>query len=430
MRRRLVAAITGVAALAVLLLALPLGLVLQRSYRDQERLQLQRDTVAATRAVDLSSFSKGDLVELPKSIGSLAVYDARGARVAGAGPPQADAVVRSTLRSGRPADLSEGGELRAAAPLLARERVLGAIRATRDQGAVARRTRRAWLLLAGIGAGAVLLAAAAALVLGRRLARPLERLSMAARRLGDGDFSVRAPQTGVAEVDAVATALDATAVRLDQIIGRERTFSADASHQLRTPLAALRLELEALNLSTVSTPELNAALAQVERLQATIDTLLSAARDTPTEGRHADLVALVAAAEGRWHGPLAAAGRPLRIRIDEREASARATPGVVSEVLDVLIDNASRHGGGPVTVVVRRTAGSLAVDVGDEGPGFEGDPELAFERGTGKGRGIGLALARSLAQAEGGRLLVTRGAARPVLTFLLPAHARCRRDTI
>lgn len=424
MRQRLVASIAAVAAAAVLLLALPLGVVLQRSYRDQERLQLQRDTVAATRAVDLSSFARGDQVELPRSSGELAVYDSRGARVAGAGPPRADAVVRSTLRSGRPADLSEGGELRAAAPLLARERVLGALRATRDQGAVARRTRRAWLLLAGIGAGAVLLAAAAALVLGRRLARPLERLSVAARRLGDGDFSVRAPQTGVAEVDAVATALDATAVRLDKIIGRERTFSADASHQLRTPLAAMRLELEALTLSSQETPELKAALVQVERLQATIDTLLSVARDAPAEGRHADLVALVAAAEGRWHGPLAAAGRPLRIRIDEREASARATPGVVSEVLDVLVDNASRHGTGPVTVVLRAAAGSLAVDVGDEGPGFGGDPELAFKRGTGKGRGIGLALARSLAQAEGGRLLVTRGGRRPVLTFLLPAHPK------
>lgn len=424
MRQRLVASIAAVAAVAVLLLALPLGVVLQRSYRDQERFQLQRDTVAATRAVDLSSFARGDQVELPRSRGELAVYDSRGDRVAGAGPPRADAVVRSTLRSGRPADLAEGGELRAAAPVLARERVLGAIRATRDQGAVARRTRRAWLLLAGIGAGAVLLAAAAALVLGRRLARPLERLSVAARRLGDGDFSVRAPQAGVAEVDAVATALDATAVRLDELIGRERTFSADASHQLRTPLAALRLELEALTLNSEATPELTAALVQVERLQATIDTLLSAARDTPAEGRRANLADLVEAAGERWHGPLAASGRPLRIRIDERGASARATPGVVSEVLDVLIDNASRHGAGPVTVVLRAAPGSLAVDVSDEGPGFGDDPELAFRRGTGQGRGIGLALARSLAQAEGGRLLVTRGGRRPVLTFLLPAHPK------
>src|SRR4051812_20561579 len=115
------------------------------------------------------------------------------------------------------------------------------------------------------------------LVLGRRLAVPLERLARAARRLGQGDFASRAPRGGVAEADEIAAALDDTARRLGDLVARERAFSAGASHQLRTPLAALRIELEALELRSEAPPELARALAQVERLQTTIDTLLAVA---------------------------------------------------------------------------------------------------------------------------------------------------------
>ena len=95
----------------------------------------------------------------------------------------------------------------------------------------------------------------------------------------------------------------------------------------------------------------------------------------------------------------------------------------MNEILDVLLDNADRHGAGAVAIArPRRASGWLAVDVADEGAGFAGDPEAAFApRGRRHGHGIGLALARSLADAEGGRLTVTRAAPEPVFTLLLPA---------
>jgi len=89
----------------------------------------------------------------------------------------------------------------------------------------------------------------------------------------------------------------------------------------------------------------------------------------------------------------------------------------------VLLSNAHRHGAGTVTVTARSVHGGLAIDVCDEGPGFTGDPDHVFDRRTPSrdGHGIGLALARSLAEAEGGRLSISRAQPEPTLTLLLPA---------
>jgi signal transduction histidine kinase len=420
-RRRLAVAIVATAALAVVLFAVPLAVVLGRVYRDEELLRLQRDTVAATRELDLAT--PGDPVELPPSRDRLSVYARDGRRVAGRGGAVADAVVRAAIRTGRPTDATEDGRLVVAVPLLTGERVTGAVRAERPAAAAADDAHDAWLVLAGLGLAAIAAAGVAALLLARRLAVPLERLAVAARRLGDGDFSARSPRAGVPEVDAVGDALDGTARRLDDLVARERAFSADASHQLRTPLAALRLELEALELRAGETPELAAALGQVDRLQATIDTLLAVARDTPRTSADATVRDVLTRLEARWRGPLAAAGRPLRIRAESARARVRASGAVLDEVLDVLLANAECHGAGEVTVRVRDAGSSVAIDVSDEGPGFAGDPQGAFVRRapSDDGHGIGLALARSLAQSEGGRLLVSRPAPDPVVTVLLPA---------
>jgi signal transduction histidine kinase len=423
-RRRLVLAIAGVAAAAVVLFALPLALVLQRLYRDESLLVLQRDAVAATRRIDVSTPQHGDPIELPRVGDAVAVYDRSGRRIRGQGPPVADAVVREALRTGRLADTRRGEHLTVAVPLLSGERTVGALRTTAIAVEARRQTERAWLLLAALGAGLVLLAIAAALLLARRLAGPLERLAAGAGRLGQGDFSVRAPPSAIAEVDAVGRALDATAGRLDELVRRERAFTADASHQLRTPLAALRLELEMLVLRTGETEEATGALAQVDRLQATIAALLSVARDAPRHTEPVDLVALAEEAESRWRGTLAAANRPLFVRAVGSDLTVRASPQVLTEILDVLLGNAVTHGAGEVTVTVRETPGSVAVEVADAGAGFAMDPEEAFARraGAGDGHGIGLALARSLALAEGGRLDVTHAGPGPVIRLLLPAE--------
>jgi len=423
-RRRLILSIAAVAAVAVVLFAVPLALVVGAKYRGEELLRLQRDTVAATRATDLGA--GGDPVELPRTSDRLAVYDLAGRRHAGRGPARADATVRAAVRSGRLTADTHGDRLVVAVPLLQGERVSGALRAQRSDAAAARDMRGAWLGLAALAAVLVGLAVLAAVVLGRALARPLERLADAARRLGDGNFAARAPRAGIAEADAIAAALDGSARRLDDLVARERAFSANASHQLRTPLAGLRLELEAMQLAGETRSELVTALAEVDRLETTIDTLLAVARDAPRATAVTDLAALADAAEARWRGRLAADGRPLRTVVDATQPLAGAAEEVLCEALDVLVANARRHGAGAVTLTVREVGGGLALDVADEGPGLPDDPDAVFARRAGAGHGIGLALARSLVHAEGGRLTVTHPGPRPVLTILL---RRARPDT-
>jgi signal transduction histidine kinase len=418
MRRRLVLAIAGVAAAAVTLFALPLALVLERSYRAEELLRLQRDTVAATRGIDVSQTP--DQIELPRSSDQLGIYSVSGPRVAGAGPAQADASTRTALRARRPTGVAVGGRLVVAVPLLNGERITGVVRAQRSQAAVIGRSHRAWLALAALAAGVVAVAVLAALALGRRLSQPLSALAAAARRVGEGDFAVRVGPTRIAEIDDVGSALNSSSQRIDELVSRERTFSADASHQLRTPLAALRLELESAELQPgAAAAEIAAAMAQVDRLQSTIETLLNVGRGGPNGDRRADLVQAANELEVRWHGPLAGQGRPLRTRLEVESAVAAISPAVLAEIAEVLLQNASVHGEGAVDIVVRRLADALVLEVSDQGPGFGPDPELAFQRGEGAGHGIGLALARSLAHAEGAQLAITRPGPGPTISLLV-----------
>ena len=422
MRRRLVLAIAGVAAAAVVLFAVPLGLVLRTATATRSCCACSA-TRSPPRARSTSPPRRRS-GRAARDPGPLAVYDLRGRRARGRGPGGADAVVRDALRTGTPADEIAGGRLRVAVPLLSGERVTGVVRAERSDAAVAARTHRAWLALAALAAALVAAAVLAALVLGRRLAGPLERLAARRARLGDGDFSARAPRAGVAEVDRVAAALDATAERLDELVTRERAFSADASHQLRTPLAALRLELEALELRDGPSPaELAAALAQVDRLQTTIETLLAVARDAPRR----DARDRPRPARRRGRAALArAAGRrrPAAALIRAAgTAEAAASAPVVDEILDVLLDNAARHGAGAVTVRVRDADGSVAVDVTDEGRGFAGDPEDGVRAPRGR-RPRDRPRAGALARARRGRPADGHAPGpNPRLTLLLRAAA-------
>jgi signal transduction histidine kinase len=306
-----------------------------------------------------------------------------------------------------------------------------AVRVAQPDAAVRSRIVRAWSLMGFLGALVVGFAALLARRQAGQIAHPLERLTASAQALGDGNFAVHVARSGIEEADAAGIALEVTARRLGDLVERERAFSAHVSHQLRTPLTALLLGLE----SALSRPgaagevELRAAAATALRragqLQTTIDDLVALTRDTGRGADPLDVPALLAGLRERWHATFAAKGRRLALVAGPDLPAVTAHPAAVRQILDVLLGNALVHGSGTVSVACADVGTGLSIEVSDEGSGLAADPEEAFTRRPdgGDGHGIGLALARGLAEGEGGRLVVRR-AAPPVFSLLLPLPPR------
>jgi signal transduction histidine kinase len=262
----------------------------------------------------------------------------------------------------------------------------------------------------------------------RRLARPLEAIARRSAQLGDGDFSVRAGHFGVPEIDAIAQGLDSSAARIAELVAREREFSSNVSHQLRTPLTALRLRIEGAGGEADSSGrrrELDAALAEADRLEMTIADLLAHARQASTARPIAVNLGSVAYEHaGTWRPVFARAGRALEVAAS-KNVLAHASRGTVGQVLDVLLDNALRHGAGATRIEVSADGRTACVAVADGGPGIaDADRDRIFERGASRtgGTGIGLHLARALAQADRGMLRLA-GAAPTRFELRLPLLA-------
>jgi signal transduction histidine kinase len=423
--RRILLAIVAVTALALVAFGVPLGVAVKSRFRSDELTRLEREAARGAARVPARFATSRDPIELPHSPEgvTLAVYGIDSRLVTGHGPKRGDVFVRRSLR-GAPARGGDAGRLVATAPVPGNERVVAVVRAAEADAPVARRTHVAWLLMLGVGAGALGIAALVAQSVARRLSRPVSRLAETARRIGEGDFTARVETSGVAELDEVAGALHTTASQLDRLLSRERAFSADASHQLRTPLTALRLSLErALIAQSGSRDTLEGALALVDRLEETVDELLLLARDEHRDRGALEFDALLDAVDRNWRGALAERGRRLEIRLPRSLPRVSVSAAAIRQILEVLISNAVEHGAGTVTVGARPAGAGVVIDVRDEGPGVGRDAEQVFERRSSEDtrRGIGLALARSLAEAEGGRLVIARSSPAPVFQLFLPA---------
>ncbi|MBB3085478.1 sensor histidine kinase [Geodermatophilus sabuli] len=433
MRTRIIALAVLASVVATVLFAVPLGIAVFRHLVGQERGHLLRvaNDVAITVADDVEAGAAVDPDDLT-DVGddgediTAAVFDEDGDRLAGTAPVRDEDVLAGALDG----DIKAGADddlLFAAAPVTHGEDIIGAVLVSESRADVYGELAVTWTGMAGLATVAVTVAWLVGRRQARRLAQPLEDLEESARRLGDGDFSVRSRPGGIPEIDSVGVALDSTAARLDDLITRERAFSADASHQLRTPLAGLRLRLEAAleQADADPRPAIAASLADADRLEAIIDELLLLAR--AGQAGHAsriDLGALLGELAPEWEARLALTGRDLVLRVDQGTPDPLASPAAVRQVLAVLVDNATAHGAGTVTVAAREGSGAVAVDVCDEGPGLSEPAGMVFARRADRrdGHGIGLALARRLAEAEHGRLHLTH-VSPPVFTLLLPAAA-------
>ena len=423
MRRRIISLTVLAALVATVLFALPLGVAVMQYYRDDAVADLERAADAAALAVsDALATGRTPAVPPPEdddeAEGEVGVYGPDGRLLAGHGPASGGTLeLRAASAAADVVTGHEGGELVLAVPVVSGARVTGVVRAAVPVSDLSLRVGLTWLGMAGLAVAAIGASWLMARRFTARLVRPLEELAAAAEQLGDGDFTARGPKAGIAEIDRVREALDATAARIGETLERERAFSAEASHQLRTPLTGLRLQLEAALETPDADPRaaIRAGIASADRLERTIEDLLALGRERRAPRAELDLEALLEEVRQAGEALLAPLGRTLRITRQD-PPPARVAAAAVRQVLGVLLDNAATHGRGTVTLVARDAGDALAVDVADEGPDLgETDPFAT----AAAGHGIGLRLARSLAEAEGGRLRLSRPDP-PTFTLLLP----------
>ena len=419
-------------AIALLLFALPLAVLTRALLVDRERADLRLSAQTATLRVgaDLST----DAVELAglSTIDpaiSLGVYDLSGRLRAGRGPATWDATTELAATHG-PSDGQESGAMVSAVPVASGENVVAVVRAAESPGEVWRQVALAWAALAGLAGVALAVAVVAARRSARRLTRPLELLSTASIRASRGDLSARVPPCRIPEVDQLGHAHNEMLEQVAATIERERHFSADASHQLRTPLAGLQLELEAAIADVAADRQevLLTTLEEVQRLQVTVESVLRVSRlehqRSTAAGQRRSVAEVAQRLDLRWHGQLARLGRRFEAQLEPACRHLMVPEPMLEPVLDVLIENAMTHGSGTVGLTAREAPGAVAISVSDEGT-ISSEVADPFRRGVSgrvDGLGIGLALARTMADAAGARLVLT-SASPTTFTVFVPEAA-------
>ena len=409
MQRRLLISTLAVAVAAVLLLGVPLGFVVSRLRTSEADQQLRHD--ATTLATGLQE------------------------RVDAGLPPDAGEVARSLTQRYVIITQRGGGRIAAGAKPPAHDTITGqdstrdfTVTVVADDSLVAEQVTSGLVMIASLVVLALAVAVGLAVLQARRLARPLQELAGAADRLGSGDARPLGRRYGVPELDRVAEGLDGSAQRINELLSAERDFAVDASHQLRTPLTALSMRLEemvaAANYPDIVREEGAAALAQTERLAEVVGQLLGRARrsvsGTPALASVDDIVAQQVV---EWEPAFRRVSRKLEV-IGEKGLYAYATLGSAAQVVATLLDNALVHGAGAVTIRTSQTPRSVVIEVRDEGKGVP--PELVpriFERsvsGAPGGTGLGLSLARTVAAADGGQVVLVRP--RPAVFALFLPH--------
>lgn len=421
MTRRILASFLAVLVVVIVAIIVPLGLIVTA----QQRHDFTNSARAAARSLATLAEEQLDdhasLAALPRLLTAatdhgdrVAVLDHAGTVVATTAQPPPGAVV-AAVRAGRPRPAA-AGQVVVTAAVGDGSRALGTIVLARGTGSLGDRARALWLALSGAALLALVVGAAVGWSLGRWISRPLRSLIAAAHGIGTGHPLARADQSaGPVEVRDVAHAFNDMADRVSTLLGNQRGMTAEVSHQLRTPLAALRLRLELLADDTDNEDtraEANAMLAEINRLTRLVDGLLAIARAEATESAPTptDVEKIVTERLEAWE-PVATERRiALEHRRPAEPVVAALTPGHLEQILDNLLANAIEAipPGGRITVTTTRDGDHPVLRIDDTGPGMtEQQRAHAFDpyttdRGGQGGTGLGLAIVARLVAADHG----------------------------
>lgn len=445
MRWRLIAVFIALTALVLLVQDIPLAYYLRSIESNRIAAEIQRDgfLIAGRGAQTLASgnASKNNSLDAvvdeyaASNQANVVVVAANGTVVANsenatssslstiAQEPQVRAALAGQTASGESTSDSGQQVLYVTVPIVDSSKTIGAVRLTYPAAKLdARVNSRLWgLALAALLA--LTIAGLVAVLLAGTITRTLRRIQRTTARLASGDLNARAPTNGGApEIRALATDLNSMADRLNSLVESQRSFAADASHQLRTPLTALRLRLdEAADKierdPTAGVESLDAARAETERLQRVIDGLLRLARAEGAQPARTtiDLVEITKEQIDMWH-PLAEECSVTLSVTAPATAPALGFDGASEQILDNYIDNAISvsPAGSRVDVIIDPASpangGRVVLTVRDCGPGLTANQrERAFDRfwrgrEGNAGTGLGLAIVSQLADACGAQV--------------------------
>jgi signal transduction histidine kinase len=434
--RRLIVSYVLLVAVALAAFTVPVAVTLTGQLRGDTDASVRRE--ATTMALLLGggdAASREALVQMAgayavETDSSVEVVDAAGGAVPGLPQPDQDAALSSALREGRPttdwgSSWFWGPDLVITVP--AREqaadaerdgRVVGAVRVNFPTEELTDRFWTIWGFRAILAAGVLVVAAGLGYLAARWLTRPLRQLNAMASRFSDGDLTARSPVTGPHETRTLARTLNQGAERLDTLVAAQRIFVADASHQLRTPLTALRLSLDNIADGVDEpyvTEDVEQATAEVVRMSRLVNGLLvlaraeaqvTAAEPLPLRDILEDRVAVWQPAADERGVTIALTGNP-----DERP-QVLASPGHLDQVLDNVLSNALEVSpdGGTITVRAEHHPDEVVLEILDQGPGMsDAEKSRAFDRfwrGQGltgrSGSGLGLAIVKQLVTDDGG----------------------------
>ncbi len=436
MTRRLLLSYIGLAVVILVVLEIPLGLLALHHERGLSAQAAEREAsgLAVFASEALERHRQAELETLVQRYhastgGEVAVVDAAG-QITATSDSDADrdattedrGLVQAAL-AGRPANAFGTDEGRpfafAAVPVPAGGQPGGAVLLGISAHSTLDRVHDIWLALLAFAGGILLLTAALGLLLARSLTRPLERLESTVHAFAEGDLTARAPLSGPPEMKDLSEQFNRMAIRLRELLQAQTRFVADASHQLRSPLTALRLRLENLEVAA-GEPEaagIAAAGREVQRLSRIVDGLLTLGRaeGKAPERRPVDVCAVVDERCQSWSALADERRIDLHSRIPpDHPPYAWLVPGDLDQMLDNLIANAldALDAGGRIEVRIDPpSAENMVVHVCDDGPGMSAeDRERAFDRfwqgpgSKGGHSGLGLAIVRQLAVRNDARI--------------------------
>lgn len=418
MTRRILAGFLGVLLAVIAAIVVPLGVLLSA----QQRNDFRDATRTAARAVAAVAEEQLDdhqpaalstaLTHLAAARDRIVVLDAAGTIVGRTGPPL-PAPVLAVARTGQSVP-SMSDSFVATAPVGDDSSgSIGLVLLARDIGPLEHRQHVLWAWLASAIGAALLIGAGVGWALSRWIARPLHSLAGAAHRIGAGQTTARAdPTSGPPELRQLAGSFNTMADRITALLETQRGMTAEVSHQLRTPLTALRLRLElfAADLDRDRADEIDAMLEETARLSRLVDGLLAVARAeaAPVTPEPVDLASAARERLTAWQ-PVADE-RGVTLHLHTSPALVTAGPGHIEQILDNLLDNAltAAPANSTVTVTASSDTTHAVLAVADTGPGMSAERRARAvdryytDRAGNGGTGLGLHVVARLAAADHG----------------------------